>query len=493
MKTHRMRYGPVHDAAVLPSLMLALCLEAGGAEFRATKAGDSVVDASALTIQGPFGQCINGLSFQQDALASHAGYQYAGYYDADRRVCLARRELPDGPWEIVRFTDYEFTSNDAHNTISIGLCPTDGTLHLSFDHHCGPLHYRVSRPGVATRPGEVKWAAGLFGPITSELEKGKPLRGVTYPRFWRTPEGGLQFCLRLGASGNGDRVLADYDPASVSWRNIRQIDSREGSFTDSFDTSPSRCSYPNGYTYDAKGRLHVTWVWREKTQGANHDLMYAYSDDRGFTWCNNQGEVVGDSRVPGKLIRVDSPGIVAVPIGRSLCLMNTQAQAVDSRGQIHVVMWHATDESLGTAREKSKSCWGPPDARRYHHYRREPDGSWHHVELPGVAGNRPKLFLDRSDNAWLVFNRWRPDDDDVDGRGVIRGKGDLVIMAGTAQAKWSDWQVIHTEQGPLVNEILGDSYRWQTEGVLSLLAQQSPRQPHDPTCLRVLDFILERR
>lgn len=474
-------------------VVLAAGLPVAGAEFRARKTGDSLVDARALTIQGAFGQCINGLAFQQDALTSHADHQYLAYYDAARHVCLARRKLPGGPWEILRFTDYQFTSNDAHNTISLGLCPADGTLHLSFDHHVHPLHYRVSRPGVATHPGEVKWEAGLFGPVTSELQQGKPLRGVTYPRFWRTPDGGLQFCFRLGGSGNGDRMLADYNAADHTWRNVRQIDSQAGTFKDSFNTSPSRCSYPNGYTYDAKGRLHVTWVWRERTQGANHDLMYAYSDDRGFTWRNNQGTLIGDSRAPGKAIRLDSPRTVVVPISRAMCLMNTQAQAVDSRGQIHAVMWHANEASLRAARQESKSCWGPPDARRYHHHYRDPDGTWHHVELPGIAGNRPKLFFDRHDNAFLVFNRWLPGDADVDSRGVIRGKGELAIMAATAQARWADWRILHTERGPFVNEMIGDPYRWQAEGVLSLLVQQSPDKPHDPTPLRILDFKFEPR
>ena len=462
--------------------------EVAGAQFQVQKVGDSLVDARALTIQGAFGQCINGKSFQQDALTSHAGWQYLGYYDANRRVCLARRKLPGGPWDIIRFTDYNFTSNDAHNIISLGLCPVDGTLHLSFDHHGSLLHYRVSRPGVATKPVQGEWKTNLFGPVTSQLQPGRPLRGVTYPRFWRTPDGGLQFCFRLGGSGNGDRMLADYDSASHAWRDVRQIDSRAGTFKDNFNTSPSRCSYPNGYTYDAKGRLHMTWVWREQTQGANHDLMYAYSDDRGVTWRNNQGVVIGDSRVPGKVVRLDSPGVVVVPISRIMCLMNTQAQAVDSRGQMHVVMWRATAESLHAAREKIESCWGPPDARRYHHYYREPNGSWHHVELPGIAGNRPKLFFDRRDNALLVFDLWLPGDPDVDGRGVIRGRGDLVIMAATAGAKWTDWRVIHTERGPFVNEMIGDPYRWQAEEVLSILVQQSPAKPHDPTPLRILDF-----
>ena len=89
------------------------------------KTGDSVVDDQAPTIKGNFGQSINGLSFQQDALVTHGDHQYLGYYNGERRVCLARRKLPTGPWESVRFDDYKFTSNDAHNTISIGVCPQD--------------------------------------------------------------------------------------------------------------------------------------------------------------------------------------------------------------------------------------------------------------------------------------------------------------------------------------------------------------------------------
>ena len=120
------------NAAVLFPLLLTVCSLAGAAEdtakaWNTTKIRDSVVDPAALTIVGGFGQCINGLSFQQDAVTSYAGWQYVGYYDASRRVCLARRKLPDGEWQHLRFQDYDFRSDDAHNTISLGVCPKDGT------------------------------------------------------------------------------------------------------------------------------------------------------------------------------------------------------------------------------------------------------------------------------------------------------------------------------------------------------------------------------
>lgn len=455
------------------------------ADMTVTKTGDSVVDPYALTIKGGFGQSINGLSFQQDAVVTHAEHQYVAYYDAKRRVCLARRKLPIGNWKIIHFNDYDFQSNDAHNTISMGICPKDGTIHLAFDHHGHPLHYRMSKKGVANNPESISWDPSLFEPITSELEKGKPIK-ITYPRFWQTPDGGLQFCYRQGGSGNGDRMLVDYNAQTGTWENTRQIDSRKGLFSDSLGESRSRCSYPNGYNYGPRGHLHVTWVWRESSQGSNHDLMYAYSEDKGNTWLNNTGERIAGSP------HVNSPGITVVTINRIHGLMNTHGQAIDSEGRVHVVMWHCTDQTLQAAGSKpGEFRWGPPQARRYHHYWRGPDGHWHHRELPWVAGNRPKIFMDKKNNAYMIFGVKHPSVKLADGH--LHSAGDLAIAGASAFSKWEDWKVIHLEKGPFVNEMLGDIHRWNKEGILSVMVQESPKKAHEATPLRILDFTLDKR
>jgi hypothetical protein len=454
------------------TVLMAFISGSALADFLVKKTGDSTVDPKALTIKGGFGQSINGLSFQQDAVATHGDHQYVGYYDGERHVCMARRKLPAGEWEIIRFKDYDFKSNDAHNTISIGICPKDGTIHLAFDHHGHPLHYRVSRKDAATRPQAAKWDASLFGPITAEMEEGKPIR-ITYPRFWQTPDGGLQFCYRRGGSGNGDRMLVDYDAKLGTWVSTRQIDSRKGVFSDAKGKSGSRCSYPNGYDYGPHGKLHTTWVWREGSQGANHDLVYVYSEDRGNTWRNNAGRKLEEPP------SVNSPGVTVANIGSEYGLVNTHGQAVDSEGRIHVVMRHCTDESLKSAGSKpGKDRWGTAEARRYHHYWRDKNGKWEHRELPGVAGNRPKLFIDKNDNAYLIFRS----------ADLFVQSGDLVIAAATVDSKWTDWKVIHTEEGHFLNEMLGDPYRWQMNGILSIMAQGAPTKAHEPTSLRILDF-----
>ena len=61
-----------------------------------TRIGMSTVDTEALTIDGEYGQAINGKSLRQDAILSHLVWQYLAYYDAQRRISLARWNLPDG-------------------------------------------------------------------------------------------------------------------------------------------------------------------------------------------------------------------------------------------------------------------------------------------------------------------------------------------------------------------------------------------------------------
>ncbi len=400
-----------------------------------------------------------------------------------RRVCIARRKLPEGVWEILEFKDYLFAVNDAHNTISIGICPKDGTIHLAFDHHARELHYKVSKKRAALEPETVRWEVSIFGKVLSELEKDTPLVSITYPRFVQTSEEGLQLFYRRGGSSNGNRMVVDYNPEDGTWLNTRQIDSNIGNFQDSLGKSHSRGSYPNGYTYGPNGDLHTTWVWRESaTEGANHDLMYAYSSDGGITWRNNSGNTLDE------FINLNTPKITVVDIGRRFGLMNTHGQTIDSKNRIHTVMWHCTNETIAASVEPSLTQrWGSAEARRYHHYWRNEAGNWSHTELPIVAGNRAKLFVDKNDNLYLIFASKQASSTFTSE--VYFNEGDLVIMAATTQSKWSDWGVIHIAKGPFMNEMLFDYYRWKASGILSVLVQESS-EGHNPSALRVLDFKL---
>jgi hypothetical protein len=448
------------------------------ADLTAQLIQNTVVDPNALTIVGTYGPSINGESFQQFPIISAGGWQYVAYYDGDRHVCLARRKLPAGPWEIIHFTDYLFKSNDAHNVVSMGICPKDGTIHLAFDHHVSPLHYRVSKKGVTLHPSDVKWTADLFGPITDTLDR--KLDHFTYPNFVATPQGNLQLFYRYGTSGAGDRWVVDYDADSGTWRHGRQIDTGTGTFQDQIGRSTHRNGYENGYTYGPDGRLHSIWCWRESATGsANHDICYAWSDDHGFTWHNNAGQIVnsGDGQ---KIISFDSPGITAVPIDRTFSLMNQQTQAVDSKGRIHVTMWHRRDDM-----PYQNKPWDPASSA-YFHYWRNDDGRWQRSMIPSPVGNRPKMFFDNRDNVYVVFMVNR--DPARRQSDLYFLDGELRIAAATPASKWTDWRIIYRDPGHFMNEPLQDLPRLADDGILSIFVQDSAVRPRQSTPLRILDF-----
>lgn len=89
---------------------------------------------------------INANSFQQNAITTVNGWQYVGFYtsstqEGNKSICYANlgRRQPtanEASWETLTFEDYEQAVDDGHNTISIGVCRGDGTIHIAYDHHC---------------------------------------------------------------------------------------------------------------------------------------------------------------------------------------------------------------------------------------------------------------------------------------------------------------------------------------------------------------------
>jgi hypothetical protein len=117
-------------------------------------------------------------------------------------------------------------------SISIGISPSDGVMHMAFDQHDNDLHYRYSKPHTTTLPANVPWSPSLFGPIISHLHgpAGSLAKehyvNVTYPRFLNIPalakkgdNVDLMFEYRVGRSGLGDSWMYEYTPF-VGWSLI---------------------------------------------------------------------------------------------------------------------------------------------------------------------------------------------------------------------------------------------------------------------------------
>jgi len=136
---------------------------------------------------------VNANILRHNSVVSHGNKQYVAYYDADGFVVLAKRKIGSKNWEINK-TQYKGNVRDAHNSISI-MVDGDGYLHMSWDHHGHPLRYCRSK-----------------APASLELTEKMPMTGkneqqVTYPEFYRFPNGDLLFLYRDGASGRGNLML----------------------------------------------------------------------------------------------------------------------------------------------------------------------------------------------------------------------------------------------------------------------------------------------
>ncbi len=211
---------------------------------------------------------VNTTVFRNNSLTTHGGNQYIAYYDGDGYMILGKRELGSAEWEL-KNTGYQGNVKDAHNSISL-MADGDGFLHVAFDHHGHPLNYCKSV------------ASGSL-----ELEEKQPMTGideshVTYPEFYRLPDGDLLFVYRSGSSGRGNMVMNHYSVADKTWSMVQNI---------LIDGENQRNAYWQ-LCVDEQGIIHVSWVWRETWMvETNHDLCYARSADKGVTWQKSSGEV----------------------------------------------------------------------------------------------------------------------------------------------------------------------------------------------------------
>ncbi len=453
---------------------------------------DSIVDDKALvTPTGPaFAGAMNGLSFQHDILVSHNGWQYTAWYDTvgtDQSVWLARRSIlgqTAGEWQ--KFDTGSDLLNgdepnwDSHNTISIGISRKDGTIHMSWDHHVHNLRYRHSLPGLATYDDSV-WNAGRFLAERNWLTNpSSPVTGVTYPVFFRAPDDSLMFNYRTGGSSSGSNWITKLSTTGVNHPSPNLVTIRTGTYTgprfDSNDTftSTSRNAYANGFDYDPDGTLHYTWTWRESVVASNHDICYAYSPDHGVTWFNNAGALIADTSL-GQRIRVDTPGIVVVPLDGRQQLINQQAQTVDDQGRVHVLVRHRRQEPDYEWTLGDGAFSGPKTA--YHHYVRDPaTGVWSGMRLPVThpSGSRPDVETLANGDVYTVF----------------RSGSSLIVAAATAASSYTDWAIVANYGTNFASEPRIDHDRLRKSGVLSVFISEGAPASSDPTPvpLHVIDF-----
>ncbi|WP_205512177.1 BNR repeat-containing protein [Longitalea arenae] len=210
---------------------------------------------------------VNAVIFRHNSLTSFNNTQYIAYYDSAQRLVIGQRAIGSSRWTL-QTSPYTGKATDAHNTISI-IADGEGYLHVSWDHHNNELRYARS-----VRAGSLELTNKL--PMTGSKET-----KVTYPEFYRLPNGNLLFLYRDGGSGNGNLMLNHYDTKTKKWTQLQ----------DGWINGEGQRSPYWQMAIDKAGTIHISWVWRESPDVAsNHDMMYARSKDGGRSWEKSTGE-----------------------------------------------------------------------------------------------------------------------------------------------------------------------------------------------------------
>ncbi len=486
--------------AIVCCCLLFLPVSARGAIAAVTETSDSIIDARGMTLNpavAGFGTAINGESFETSTITAYDGYQYTAYWvddtssgTASYHVAVARRQdsgATPGPWQVCDLPGSQFTngkaSQDAHNVVSLGIDPDDGTIFLSYDMHDNGLKFMQSAVGAANSLTWSDSSASLFNAQTSSIGSvNLASASLTYPTFVATPSGNMQLFIRGGASGNGSWFLYNYNSTTHSWDNGHQIDNGDaGVYVDSSGTFTTRNAYPNGFTYDVNGQLNETFVWREGNgSGSNHDIGYVYSADGGATWKNNAGLVVSSTTGnPSLTFSLTSAGLTVVPMGQYSSLMNEQAQTSDNLGNLHIINYSLDPSKSPTT---NGAAWDFPDCT-YYTYWRDGLGDWHRDKIPGTVGGidstRPKMFFDANDNAIAIYCT-------NNGPG-----GSLVIAEASAASNWTDWQIAYSTSGTAggyFSEAQADASQLVAKGILTVEMQDNPAVAAGPSAIHALNF-----
>ncbi len=437
------------------------------------KVADTSLDSQALYFVS-YNGLVNNNSFQKNGLLTYKGYQYATWYTADRSAVVARRALGATAWQTVKLA-HKLTVNDSHNVISMGISRVDGRLHLNMDSHSNGFFYVKSQAGLLDDPAGRTWAASRFGSVQTSLDGVGLTSQFTYPQFVATPEGRLQLSYRVGISGNGRNALAEYDGSK--WTALGEWTSSTGTYSSEHGSSTARNMYLHGIDYSGDGRLHAFFTWREQNNAVmcngggitNHDTGYVYSTDRGRTWRNAAGTVVGTTGGSDR-VAVNDAGTVVDALNPDHSLMNQESQATDSTGLPHAVISYVPGRfgQCTTNYVNDRTANG-----RAFHLRKDAAGAWKKTEipLPLNSSQRTRLAFDKYDNAYAVFPYGR-------------------IAAASKASGYTDWKTLFDGSGlNAFGEVVVDETRLAQDGVLSIMYQQKSSGT-TPSAIRVVDFAL---
>lgn len=197
-------------------------------------------------------------------LLTRDGRQYVAYYDADRYLTIAQRQLGSDEWQFHRFPVQMKWATGSHAKISMAV------------DEAGYLHLSCYRRHLSEAPKPPPMALYYRSTAPHSIDGFEHLHMITpeehphYPTYYKVGDT-LFFAYRDGGSGRGDQRLNRYDAEAHAW--VRAFD------TPLIDGEGERSAYVvnSGMPLPGPdGRFHLLWVWRETPDHAtNHSLSYA--------------------------------------------------------------------------------------------------------------------------------------------------------------------------------------------------------------------------
>lgn len=372
---------------------------------------------------------VNTVIFRKNSLVTFGNTQFIGFYNGAGYVVIGKRAGGSKAWQL-RQTPYKGNTSDAHNTISI-IVDGAGYLHLSWDHHNNPLRYCRS-----VQPGSLEMSSKM--PMTGKAEA-----SVSYPEFYKLPDGDLLFFYRNGASGRGNLVMNRYSVHTKQWTQLHD---------NLIDGEGARSAYWQACV-DSRGTIHLSWVWRESPDvSSNHDLCYARSRDGGKTWEKSTGQ---NYVLPIRAATAEN----ACSIPQKSELINQTSMYADAQGHPYIATyWREADSPIPQYHLvfNTGSQWQIQNLG----FRKTPF-SLSGAGTKRIPISRPQIIAWQSGRLLSAALIYRDEE-----------RGNRISMALNKDLRQTGWQLHYLGTEPVGSwEPTYDTELWKTKGILNLFVQ----------------------
>jgi hypothetical protein len=373
-------------------------------------------------------------------LMTHDDEQFIAYYNSERRMVVAKRNLKDTTFDKrvlpsksekppTRKTSSTVQGWDSHNSIKMAI-DNAGHIHLAGNMHANKLTYFYS-----TKPYDIHSLVQIDNMIGNRENR------CTYPKFNKLKDGSFIFHYRDGGSGNGVEVFNIFDTNTKKWSRLfdKPFISGEGKMN----------AYQNGPRLGPDGKYHILWVWRDTPDAStNHDLSYAMSNDF-VNWKNVFGEKL---KLP---ITIRSKDTIVDPIPVKGGIINGCHHYSFDRKKRLIISYHKHDENGHTQAYVARLDNGKWNIKAI--------SNWKSTHIFKGGGTGPSTFgtslrlgaIKKHQDKYLAlpFSHW------------IAGKGLLVIDEETLEFVRVDKNIIKkqapTEMNKLISKFKGMQVRIQ--------------------------------